>query len=279
VQLPITNRPTDPAWTPHLRQPAVDGVFYPEDPRRLRADLDAMLDAAKHVDLRPRALIAPHAGYAYSGPVAASAYVLLADLEPKPRRVVILGPAHTAPLQSLALPEAEAFATPLGVVAVDRAGADAAARFSQVTTSALAHEREHSLEVQLPFLQRILGDFTIVPLVVGHVGADEVAEVIDALWTAETLVVVSSDLSHDLNYASAKRIDTYTARRICALDFEHIEGNQACGAFPVRGLLRSVARRGGRIELLDLRNSADTSGDARRVVGYGAFAVVEGGRS
>lgn len=268
-----------PHWPPRVRPAAVDGVFYPDDPARLGADVDRFLAAAKHPPLRPRALIVPHAGYEYSGPVAASAYALLADLEPKPRRVVLLGPAHTVPLLGMALPEADAFATPLGLVPVDEAGCATAGRLPRVATSARAHEREHSLEVQLPFLQRTLGAFSLVPLLVGQTEPAEVGAVVDALWTEDTLLVVSTDLSHELTYDSAKRIDTYTARRICALDVAHIENGQACGASPLRGFLHAVQRRSARVELLDLRSSGDTAGGHRRVVGYAAFAVVEEGRA
>lgn len=263
----------------HLRHPAVAGVFYPGDARTLRNDVDAMLSEVKPSVARPRALIVPHAGYVYSGPVAASAYATLAKLQPKPKRVVLLGPAHTVGFQGLALPDCEAMETPLGAVEVDRAGAQTAARFPLVRSSALVHEREHSLEVQLPFLQRVLGRFTVVPLAVGQATPAEVAEVIEALWTEETLVVVSSDLSHYLPYDAAREIDGLTAKQICALDHEHLEGEQACGANALRGLLRVVRERGMRAQLLDLRNSGDTAGDRRRVVGYGAFAFAEEERS
>lgn len=256
-----------------MRPAAVAGRFYPGDATSLAAEVDEMLAgvAAAPAEPRPKALIVPHAGYVYSGPIAASAYKLLAG-HPRPKRVVMLGPAHFVPLRGLALPDATAVATPLGVVQVDPELAKIAAALPQVCVSAEAHAREHSLEVQLPFLQRALGEgFTVVPLVVGHASPQAVAEVLRALWGDEdTLIVISTDLSHYLPYADAKALDEATARQILAGD-GGFDGDQACGAHGVRGFLLAAREQRLTPRLLDLRNSGDTAGDRRRVVGYASF--------
>lgn len=257
------------------RSPAVAGAFYPAVPQRLAEDVDRMLEGAEaRPQGRLRALIVPHAGYVYSGPIAASAYALLKD-GPRPRRVLLLGPAHTVPLAGMALPDAGAMATPLGPVPLDEDGAQVLAEQRGVGWSELAHRREHSLEVQLPFLQQVLGDFKVVPVVVGRATPDDVALVIDSLADRDTLVVVSSDLSHYLPWATARQLDAQTAQQILELDAESLDADQACGASPVRGLLVWARQHGLRARLLDLRNSGDTAGDKDRVVGYGAFAFEE----
>jgi AmmeMemoRadiSam system protein B len=234
---------------------------------------------ANHRPKAPKAVIAPHAGYVYSGPIAASAFSTLSRSADSIRRVVLLGPSHFVAFRGLALPGHERLATPLGEVAVDPAGAAAVLRLPQVRVYPEAHQREHSLEVELPFLQVALGEeWSVVPLVVGEAPAEEVGEVIDALWDgAETVVVVSSDLSHYLDDASAQRADRATADAVVRLDGP-LESRQACGARPINGLLHVARRRGMRCELLDLRNSADTAGDPSRVVGYGAFAFYDAER-
>jgi MEMO1 family protein len=261
------------------RLPAVAGAFYPRSADTLARDVDAMLAEAalrqaqgeRPAQGRVRALVVPHAGFIYSGPVAASAYALLAA-QPKPKRVLLLGPSHHVPLRGLALPEAKGMSTPLGEVPLDAAGVETASK-QGVGWSALAHVKEHSLEVQLPFLQRVLGDdFTLIPVVVGRALADDVARVIDALADDETLVLVSSDLSHYLPWAAAKDVDQQTAELILAYDFEALDGDQACGAEPLRGLLLWARNKGLKPRQLDLRNSGDTAGDKGRVVGYGSFA-------
>ena len=261
----------------HLRPPAVAGMFYPADAAKLAHDVRAYLDAAPApVAPAPKALIVPHAGYIYSGAVAARAYVQLAEARATIRRVVLLGPAHRVPIRGLALPAAEAFATPLGSVPIDGAGARAALALPQVTASDVAHNLEHSLEVQLPFLQTLLDDFTLLPFAVGAASAAQVAEVLDLLWGGpETLILVSSDLSHFHGYAHAQGIDRNTADEILAFDAS-LDHQQACGATPINGLLLCARRRSMRIELLDLRNSGDTAGDRSRVVGYASFAIREG---
>lgn len=255
---------------PHVRPAAVAGMFYPASPIDLRADVDALLGAASAPAARaPKALIVPHAGYVYSGPVAANAYAAIRSLAGKIRRVVLLGPSHRVYFTGMALPEADAFETPLGDVPLDQAALDLIPWVPRIED---AHLKEHSLEVQLPFLIRALGDFSLVPLCVGEAEPEEVARVIEALWGGpETLIVVSSDLSHYLPYQVARSTDQRTAAAIVGLGPRPIHHEQACGATPVNGLLLVARRRGLRAELLDLRSSGDTAGGRSEVVGYGAF--------
>ena len=257
-----------------IRPAAVAGLFYPDDPAQLRrtvADLLASVQPGA-ASPAPKALIVPHAGYIYSGAVAASAYARLGALRGRVRRVVLLGPTHRVHVRGLALPEAERFATPLGDVALDQAGMRAIAGLPQVVRSGAAHQMEHSLEVQLPFLQQVLGDFQLLPLAVGEATAAEVAEVLETVWGGdETLIVISSDLSHFLPDALARKVDGETVEAILALD-SHLNHEQACGATPVNGLLLAARRHGLHPVALDVRNSSDTAGDPDRVVGYAAFA-------
>jgi AmmeMemoRadiSam system protein B/AmmeMemoRadiSam system protein A len=256
-----------------IRPPAVAGAFYPGASADLRSQLRTMLDAAPGVDEgRPKALIAPHAGYIYSGPIAANAYARLAPYRHEYSRVILLGPAHRVRLRGLALPQSAFFATPLGEIPLDGEAMQALRRLPQVCVSDQAHSLEHSLEVHLPFLQQTLAGFTLVPLAVGQASIQEVAEVLDLLWGGdETLIVVSSDLSHYLPYAQARHADEQTARMILRLA-SGLNHEQACGATPVNGLLHTAQRRGLQPRMLDLRNSGDTAGDKDRVVGYASFA-------
>ena len=256
-----------------VRPPAVAGAFYPGASAALRSQLSILLAAARTPDTRrPKAFIAPHAGYIYSGPVAASAYACLAPYRDEYTRVVLLGPAHRVRLRGLALPDATSFATPLGEIPLDLDKAQSLRRLPQICVSGQAHALEHSLEVHLPFLQQTLARFTLVPLAVGTASLQEVTEVLDLLWgNDETLIVVSSDLSHYLPYSQAQQVDGQTTRMILALA-PGLTHEQACGATPVNGLLRAAARRGLRPQMLDLRNSGDTAGDKERVVGYASFA-------
>lgn len=256
-----------------VRPPAVAGMFYPADPRQLRAAVQEYLAAATAAGPVPKAMVVPHAGYVYSGPVAASAYALLRPAREKVRRAVLLGPAHRAPLCGMALPRATAFATPLGAVPVDGEAAALLADFPQVQASDAAHAQEHSLEVQLPFLQEVLADFAIVPLVVGDATAAQVEEVLEALWGGEeTVVLVSSDLSHYHDYETARRLDQAASRAIEQLDETDLADRQACGCLPIRGLLRAARRHQLAGRTVDLRNSGDTAGPRDQVVGYGAYA-------
>jgi AmmeMemoRadiSam system protein B/AmmeMemoRadiSam system protein A len=261
------------ATTNSVRPPAVAGAFYPGTSAGLRSQVSTLLAAARTANSpRPKALIVPHAGYIYSGPIAASAYASLAPYRHEYSRVVLLGPAHRVRLRGLALPRAESFATPLGEIALDRDAVAALPRLPQICVSDQAHALEHSLEVHLPFLQQMLPGFTLVPLAVGEASVPEVAEVLDLLWGGgETLIVVSSDLSHYLPYAQARQVDEQTARMILDLA-PGLNHEQACGATPVNGLLHTAARRGLQPHMLDLRNSGDTAGDKSRVVGYASFA-------
>jgi AmmeMemoRadiSam system protein B len=224
--------------------------------------------------MAPKAIIAPHAGYIYSGSVAAQAYASLRPARETIRRVILLGPVHRVPVRGLAIPGAAvtAFATPLGPVPLDRDALSLLRKMPQVIESDAAHALEHSLEVHLPFLQKVLAEFTLVPLAVGDASGEEVAAVMEQLWGgAETLIVVSSDLSHYLDYATARAIDGETVGRIAALDAS-IDHHQACGGTPINGLLIAARRRGLEARLLDLKNSGDTAGSRDRVVGYAAFA-------
>jgi MEMO1 family protein len=265
-----------------VRPAAVAGMFYPGSPATLAADVRSYLaDAAARPEARgrvPKVVIVPHAGYVYSGPVAATAYARLAQARGTITRVVLFGPVHRVPVRGLALPAAQSFATPLGNVEIDRDAAALARTLPQVRESEAAHALEHSLEVQLPFLQAVLGEFRLVPFAVGDASPRDVAQVAELLWGGpETVIVVSSDLSHYHRYADARQIDRATVDAILALapDIDH---EQACGATPVNGLLLAARSHGLQPELLDLRNSGDTAGDRSRVVGYAAVAFVpEGG--
>jgi AmmeMemoRadiSam system protein B len=257
------------------RKPAVAGLFYPSDPSKLRAMIRRDLAACEASGAAPKAIIAPHAGYIYSGPIAASAYARLALGREKLQRVILLGPSHRVPFRGLAASSADAFETPLGDVPLDRPAIDGLLQMPQVRLLDAAHAQEHSLEVQVPFLQVILGAFNLVPLAVGEAEPEEVAEVLLSVWGGEeTAVVVSSDLSHYHDYETARRLDEATSRAIETLRPEDIEYEDACGRAPVNGLLRVARARGLRATTLDLRNSGDTAGsrDRSRVVGYGAYA-------
>jgi AmmeMemoRadiSam system protein B len=260
----------------NIRPPAVAGAFYPGSPTALTATVDALLAAAPpRPASQPKALIVPHAGYVYSGSTAAQGYAALAPWHATIRRVVLLGPTHRVAVNGLALPESEAFATPLGEIPLDLTAIAAIAHLPQIVFSDRAHAQEHSLEVHLPFLQRVLDRFTLVPLAVGHASPESVAEVLDRLWGGpETLIVISSDLSHFLPYAAANQIDRDTCRHILELD-TGIRPEQACGAYPVNGLLLAARQRGLVPQLIHRCNSGDTAGDKQRVVGYASFAFAE----
>ncbi|MBP5989902.1 MAG: AmmeMemoRadiSam system protein B [Piscinibacter sp.] len=258
-----------------VRPAAVAGLFYPGDAATLRAQIAGLLGAAGTParDAAPKILLAPHAGYVYSGAVAAEAYATLgAAARERIRRVVLLGPSHRVALRGLAAPTVEAFETPLGRIAIDRAALDSLADLPQVVARDDAHASEHALEVQLPFLQTVLADFRLVPLVVGHATPEAVAEVIARLWGGEeTLIVISSDLSHYLPYARAQAADRATIDAVLRLD-PALDHEQACGATPLAGALLAARAHGLAPRLLALCNSGDTAGDRARVVGYAAVA-------
>jgi AmmeMemoRadiSam system protein B len=263
-----------------IRPAAVAGHFYPGDARALSEAVRGFLAGVPPVDgARPCAVIAPHAGYAYSGPIAARAYAAIAPWRGVARRVVVAGPAHRVYVPGIAVPSCEAFETPLGPIALDRAALEEVARLPWVETNDRAHALEHCIEVQLPFLQAVLGTFELVPMVVGDATPAQMASTLEAVWDAgSTLVVVSSDLSHYLPWDAARTRDAATARAIVALKAD-LEPEDACGAAPINGLLRVARSRGLAARVLDVRNSGDTAGDRERVVGYGSFEFVEEARA
>ena len=266
----------------HVRPPAMAGLFYAADPETLFKEVSALLDpAVAQLEPQappPKALIVPHAGYAYSGPVAAMAYSRLLALRGQITRVVLLGPVHRVALRGLALPGVQAFATPLGEITLDTVAMATVAHLPQVVTHPEAHANEHSLEVQLPFLQMVLGinsPYQLVPLAVGDASADEVWQVLSLLWGGpETLVLISSDLSHFLSYDQARAIDAQTLNQVLNLQGS-LHHEQACGATPINGLLPMAKKAGLQPRLLGFCNSGDTAGDRDRVVGYAAIGFFE----
>jgi MEMO1 family protein len=263
-----------------VRQPAVAGTFYSGQSTVLSNHVMTLLAAAKlGVDVpdgSPKAIIVPHAGYIYSGTTAALAYASLSNARKTIRRVVLLGPVHRVPVRGLALPGVDAFATPLGDIEIDQLAVAAITPLRQVVVSPAAHALEHSLEVQLPFLQAVLDDFKLVPLAVGDATPAEVAQVLEALWGGpETLIVISSDLSHFLPYGTAQSVDHETVETILSLGGT-LTHEQACGGTPINGLLLAATHHRLKPQLLGLCNSGDTAGDKRRVVGYAAFAFMHG---
>jgi AmmeMemoRadiSam system protein B len=262
----------------YTRPPAVAGFFYPASAAELQRDVQTFLAEARPItstESAPKVLIAPHAGYVYSGPIAASAYARIAGAADSIERVVLLGPAHRVHVDGMALPAAGQFQTPLGNIDIDQSAVAAVQQLPQVIISDEAHAQEHSLEVHLPFLQQVLGSFKLVPFAVGSASPQQVAEVLELLWGGnETLIVISSDLSHYLPYPRACATDEFTAETILQLQ-PILDHHQACGATPINGLLLAAQARGLEPRLLDLRNSGDTAGDKSRVVGYASFAFHE----
>jgi len=259
-----------------IRPPAVAGMFYPADAAELRSMIQGFLAAAPADGPVPKAIIAPHAGYIYSGPVAASAYARLSPAHDRIRRVVLLGPAHRLPFHGLAASRATAFATPLGNIPLDTTCVAQLTALPQVRFLEEAHALEHSLEVQLPFLQEVLDCFSLVPLVVGEATSDEVSEVLEMVWDGPaTLIIVSSDLSHYLDYETARQRDRATSQAIDALRPEAIHAEDACGRNPLKGLLRAAQAHALQAHTIDLRNSGDTAGPRDQVVGYGAYVFVQ----
>ncbi len=256
-----------------VRPPAVAGAFYPADPSRLDADVRGYLAVAERVavDFQPRVLVVPHAGYVYSGPVAATGYRLLEDREDL-RRIVMLGPSHYVWFSGLTLPGVDGLETPLGDVAVDGAGAATALLSPLVVDSPAAHEREHSLEVQLPFLQIVAPGVPVVPLLTGDVDPVDVADVVETLCDERTLLLISSDLSHYHDYETARRLDGDTVGAIERFDPAALGRESACGLTGIQAALHIANRRGYRMQTIDVRNSGDTAGPHDRVVGYGTFA-------
>ncbi|MCH7867794.1 MAG: AmmeMemoRadiSam system protein B [Myxococcales bacterium] len=275
-----------------VRPPSVAGFFYPDDPRSLEREVRGFLDDAETAaktaaktdseteqaptTLSPKALIVPHAGFRFSGPIAASAYRHLVPRRKEIKRVVLLGPSHRVPLEGLGASSAEAFETPLGKIPLDREATLRSLKLPQVSINDEAHADEHSLEVQLPFLQILLESFTLVPFSVGDAKGKDVAEVLEELWGGdETLVVISSDLSHYLSYAEARARDAETTRAIETLQPDLLDWESACGRVAARGLLLTAREKKLTVHTLDVRNSGDTQGGHDRVVGYGAWAFVQ----
>lgn len=255
------------------REPAVAGMFYPENPQVLKEQVDDFLLGGRQQHIIPKALIVPHAGYIYSGAIAATAYRLLKPITHQLSRVILLGPSHHVPLAGLSTSSATFFSTPLGDIPIDQSGIDALLKLSLIDVSDDAHQFEHSLEVQLPFLQRAIDRFQLLPLVVGNASAELVAEVLRCVWGGdETLVVVSSDLSHYHPYRDAQRLDRETTTMMEQYD-SRLVGTQACGCNAVNGLLKLAKNERMTVRTLDLRNSGDTAGDKDSVVGYGAYAI------
>lgn len=265
-QRPISIRPT-----------AVAGSFYPKDMNQLNNMLDGYL-STNHIDIEPpKAIIAPHAGYVYSGKTAASVYANIAKLKNKISRVVLLGPTHRVYVKGIALATHTHFATPLGNITIDTTTLSVLEqKYDYVQYLDAAHEQEHSLEVHLPFLQKVLHDFTLLPILVGDIEAEQVATVLKGLWgEEETLIVVSSDLSHFMDYDSASKFDTDTTQLIENFDYKKIDSKKACGCMPMRGLLKLAQNKNMSIQTIDQCNSGDTAGSKERVVGYGAYALFE----
>lgn len=256
------------------RLPAVAGTFYPENPHQLHQMLNEYLNDAETIAKVPKVIIAPHAGYIYSGRVAASAYARLKKANDRITRVVIIGPSHRVAFSGLAVSKAQSFITPLGFVAVDQEAVATVAKLDYVKYFEEAHTYEHSIEVHLPFLQEMLDDFKVVPIVAGEATPDQVSQVIDMLWGGdETLIVISSDLSHYHEYAKAKQLDKVTSQLIEQLQYERIGSDAACGQVPVNGLLKLARQRSLTIKTIDLHNSGDTAGAKNSVVGYGAYVI------
>ena len=257
-----------------IRPAAVAGLFYSADPKELHQQISNFLDASSIADESPLALIVPHAGYVYSGQTAASAYINLTPLRNKIKRVILLGPSHRVGFHGLATSSATRFTTPLGDIPLDLETTARINQLPQVQVMDAAHAQEHSLEVQLPFLQEVLDNFTLVPIVVGEASSHEVADVIDTAWQDDsTLVVISSDLSHYHDYPTAQKMDQHTCSAIESLNLNAIEHDNACGYYPLKGLLAVARQRGLKVHTLDLRNSGDTAGDKNQVVGYGAWSI------
>lgn len=257
-----------------IRHAAVAGMFYPKNQDELQQSINTYLNAAKSNNMAPKAIIVPHAAYIYSGPIAASAYRLLKNFPRQIKRVLLFGPAHRMAFSGLALSQAERFSTPLGQIPIDQQATKQIEHLPQVRYLEQAHEAEHSLEVHLPFLQTVLEDFHLLPILVGDAQPADVGEIIKLLWReSDTLIVISSDLSHYHDYATAREMDHATSKAIEEYRFEDISYEHACGRNPIGGLLWFAQKNKLLIHTLDLRNSGDTAGNKDRVVGYGAYCV------
>ena len=256
------------------RYPVFAGSFYPAHPQQLHALVSQLLADATCAAKVPKAVIVPHAGYRYSGPVAAAVYQRLRSAEQRIKRVVLMGPSHRVAFTGLAVTAADGYLTPFGDIPIDKVAVADLLRLPFVERIEEAHAQEHSLEVHLPFLQQVLDDFCLVPIVAGDASAEQVRQVLELLWGGpETLIVISSDLSHFHDYATAQQLDQATSQHIEDLDYQAIDAQAACGCVPVRGLLKLLKQQARSIKTVALNNSGDTAGDKQRVVGYGAYVV------
>ncbi|MDC0357229.1 AmmeMemoRadiSam system protein B [Oligoflexia bacterium] len=258
-----------------VRKAAVSGTFYSDNPLELKRSVQGFIGQGKVVRKFPKAVIVPHAGYIYSGKTAGVIYALLKEAVGRVRRVVLVGPAHRVAVSGIAASDHAFFETPLGRMKVDRSAVEQVLTLPYAITSDEAHQEEHCLEVQLPFLQEVFGEISIVPLLAGQLTPVQMAEVFELLNGEDTIFVVSSDLSHFLDYESALAIDTETSEAIQGLAYEELKGAQACGAIPIKGLLYFARKHGFEAELVELTNSGETTGDYNRVVGYGGYAFYE----
>lgn len=256
------------------RPPAVAGLFYPADAAELTQVIQQYLKQVETNTHAPKAIIAPHAGYIYSGAIAASVYARLKTARQQIKRVLLMGPSHRVAFNGLALSQMDYFITPLGNIALDKEAIKTIITLPFVAYFEPAQAQEHCLEVQLPFLQLLLADFTIVPIVVGHATPEQVAQVINQLWGGDdTLIIISSDLSHYYPYATAQQLDNITSHAIETLNYEALGIESACGRIPISGLLKFARDKGLIIKKIDLRNSGDTAGDKQKVVGYGSYVI------
>jgi MEMO1 family protein len=257
-----------------IRQPAVAGAFYPANPKQLHHMLEHYLNDIKTEDKVPKAIIVPHAGYIYSGPIAATAYARLKKARDIITQVVLMGPSHRVGFAGLAVSNADFFSTPFGEIPINTQAVQQISVYPFVQYLDQAHEYEHSLEVHLPFLQEVLGNFSLVPIVAGDAPVQQVSQVLEELWGGpETLIVISSDLSHYHDYKTAQELDQNTSNIIENLQYEELDFESACGRVPVSGLLALARKKLLRVKTVDLRNSGDTAGDKDRVVGYGAYVI------
>ena len=256
------------------RLPAVAGVFYPANPEILRDTLASLMDAVQNTIKVPKAIIVPHAGYIYSGKIAASAYARLKAGAAHIRRVVIIAPSHHFYFEGLAVPHAHFFNTPLGDIPLDTVVIQNLLTLPFIVCSDEAHRLEHSVEVQLPFLQMVLKNFKLIPIVTGDASAEQAAQGLELFYEdTDTLIVISSDLSHYHNYKTAQQLDLETTKKIEQLKYEQLDYESACGQVAVSGLLALAKKKVCKVKNIDLRNSGDTAGDKQRVVGYGAYVI------
>jgi AmmeMemoRadiSam system protein B len=258
----------------NVKKPNVADMFYPADSTDLSTLVEHYLANAKNIGLKPKAIIAPHAGYIYSGPIAAYAYKELGNIKSDIERVIVLSPTHYFSFQGVAMLSSDAYATPLGTLKIDQVTCEELKKYSFVDYIDEAFEREHALEVQLPFLQKVLNDFKFVPLIVSGVEPEQMQKLYEGLDDGKTLFVVSSDLSHFHTYDVAQKTDSHTALNIVEKNFQAIGHQDACGYYPLRGLLKWAKENNNEVKELCLLNSGDTAGDKSKVVGYGAFAVI-----